>query len=75
IENNLHWTLDVIFQEDLSRARVGFEAANFAVVRRFALNLLKLEKTAKDSLAGKRQRAGWDNDYLLKVLQAGATLK
>ncbi|MCS7055685.1 MAG: ISAs1 family transposase, partial [Thermoflexales bacterium] len=51
IENNLHWTLDVIFQEDLSRARVGFEAANFAVVRRFTLNLLKLEKTAKDSLA------------------------
>lgn len=74
IENNLHWTLDIAFHEDQSRARVGFEAENFSVLRHFALNLFKLEQTVKDSLKGKRQRAGWDNDYMFTVLNAGAAL-
>ena len=68
IENALHWSLDVTFNEDGSRVRSGNGAENFSVLRRMALNLLKAEQSTKRSLAGKRKDAAWDNDYLLKVL-------
>ena len=68
IENQLHWSLDVTFNEDGSRVRSGNGAENFSVLRRMALNLLKAEKTTRRSLAGKRKDAAWDNDYLFKVL-------
>ena len=68
IENQLHWSLDVTFNEDGSRVRSGNGAENFSVLRRMALNLLKAEKSTKRSLAGKRKDAAWDNEYLLKVL-------
>ena len=68
IENQLHWSLDVTFNEDGSRVRSGNGAENFSVLRRMALNLLKAEKSTKRSLAGKRKDAAWDQDYLLKVL-------
>ncbi len=68
IENGLHWSLDVTFNEDASRVRSGNGAENFSVLRRMALNLLKAEKTTKRSIAGKRKDAAWDNDYLFKVL-------
>src|SRR6266852_2566766 len=41
IENKLHWVLDVTFREDLSRLRTGHGAKNMAVVRHFALNLVR----------------------------------
>jgi predicted transposase YbfD/YdcC len=41
IENTLHWTLDVTFQEDLSRVRKGHGAQNMALVRKFAFNRLR----------------------------------
>jgi predicted transposase YbfD/YdcC len=68
IENQLHWVLDVAFDEDRSRIRKGYGAENFSVLRRMALNLLKKEKTEKVGIANKRLRAGWDDDYLLKVV-------
>ncbi len=68
VEAQLHWSLDVCFHEDSSRVRMANAAENFSRVRRIALMLLKQEKTAKTGLAGKRLRAGWDRDYLLKVL-------
>lgn len=68
VENKLHWTLDVAFREDESRLRKGDGAENFSVLRRIALNLLKKEKTEKTGVETKRLRAGWDNDYLMKVL-------
>ena len=68
IENNLHWVLDQAFDEDDQRTRVGHSAANMAVMRHIALNLLKTEKTAKVGVKTKRLKAGWDNEYLLKVL-------
>lgn len=68
IENRLHWTLDIAFREDDCRVRKGNGAHNFAILRRMALNLLRQETTAKCGIAAKRKKAGWDHDYLLKVL-------
>jgi predicted transposase YbfD/YdcC len=68
IENKVHWVLDIAFREDECRIRKGNGAQNFAVLRHIALNLLKQEKTAKCGVKNKRLKAGWDEDYLLKVL-------
>ena len=68
IENSVHWVLDVAFGEDDSRVRTGHAAENFSVLRRMALNMLKSETTSQGGVAARRKRAGWDEDYLLKVL-------
>ena len=68
IENSVHWVLDVAFGEDKSRVRVGNSAENFSILRRMALNMLKSETSLKVGVAAKRKRAGWDGEYLLKVL-------
>lgn len=68
IENRLHWVLDMAFQEDHHQLRKDHGPENFAVLRHIALNLLKQEHSVKAGIKAKRLRAGWDNDYLLKVL-------
>jgi len=68
IENKLHWMLDVAFGEDASRKRKGNAAQNFSTLNKIALNLLKNEKTLKIGVKGRRLKAGWDDNYLLKVL-------
>jgi predicted transposase YbfD/YdcC len=70
IENQLHWCLDVAFDEDQSRIRAGHAAENMTLIRKIALNLLTQEASAKVGKKAKRLKAGWDNDYLLKVLAA-----
>lgn len=70
IENQLHWVLDIAFREDDSRIRDRNAANNMAIIRRLALNLCKKEKTAKVGVKVKRKRAGWDDDYLLTLLNA-----
>jgi predicted transposase YbfD/YdcC len=70
IENSLHWVLDVVFREDDSRHYAGNSGENFALLRRWAISLLKQEKTSKDSLKTRRLRCGWDDDYLTKVLKS-----
>jgi predicted transposase YbfD/YdcC len=67
IENNLHWSLDVTFNEDQSRLRTGHGAKNMAVVRHFALNLLR-QVADKCSIKRRRKRASWDTQYLLQIL-------
>jgi predicted transposase YbfD/YdcC len=68
IENQLHWTLDVVFGEDQSRARTGYAIENLATLRRLALNMLKGEKSKKRGIKGKMLNASWDHTYLLKLL-------
>jgi len=69
IENSLHWCLDVAMREDASRIRRDHAPENVAVLRHIALNLLKQEMSCKLGLKRKQLKAGWDHDYLLKVLR------
>nr|WP_035627828.1 ISAs1 family transposase [Herminiimonas sp. CN] len=68
IENSMHWVLDVAFREDDCRIRIGEAAQNFAILRRIALNLLKSDTTTKLGIANKRLKAGWNVDYLGRLL-------
>ena len=68
IENGRHWVLDVVFREDDSRVRAGHAGANLAMLRRVAVSLLK-RAPGKRTTPTKRLKAGWDDDYLLQVLQ------
>jgi len=68
VENKLHWVLDMTFREDDSRKRAKNAAANFSILRKIVLNLLKQDK-GKGSLKGKRKAAGWSDNYMLELLQ------
>lgn len=70
IENSLHWTLDLAFREDESRARANHSAENLNIIRHLSLNLLKQEKSCKESVMSKRLLCSWDTSYLSKVLGA-----
>ena len=63
----LHWVLDVTFKDDLSRVRKGHGSKNMAIVRHFALNLVRTA-IDKKSLKTRRKLAGWDTDYLATLL-------
>ena len=69
VENSLHWRLDVIFQEDQSRARTGFAAANLSALRKLALNAAKADKSVKDAVKGKLFRAAISDDFRLQLLR------
>ena len=69
IENRLHWVLDVDFKDDLARLRTGHGARNMAVVRHFALNLVRTLGDKK-SIKLRRKLAGWSDDYLASILTA-----
>jgi len=69
IENGLHWVLDVVFREDRSRVREGNAGTNLAMIRRVAASLLN-RAPGKGSGVTKRLKAGWDESYLLQVLQS-----
>lgn len=67
IENRLHWVLDMVFDEDRQRKRNKNAANNFSFIRKMALNILKKD-TSKGSLVTKRLKAGWDHNFLIKLL-------
>jgi predicted transposase YbfD/YdcC len=68
IENCLHWVLDVAFREDDSRIRQGEAPENLAVLRHIGLNLLRQETSSRVGIHAKRLKAGWDTQYLQRVL-------
>ena len=70
IENQLHWILDVGFDEDASQSCRGYSAENLAVIRHVGLNLLSRDKKTKVGVKTKRLKAGWDDSYLKDVLNA-----
>ncbi len=75
IENELHWVLDIAFDEDRCRVRKDHGPENFALLRHIALNLLKHGKTCKRGIQGKRLLAAWNHNYLLKVLAGFSQLQ
>jgi predicted transposase YbfD/YdcC len=75
IENKVHWVLDVDFHEDLSQISMGHAAENFSILRRLTLNIIRLDPDKKKSLKGRREIAGWDNDYMSYLLGLAAIKK
>lgn len=75
IENKVHWVLDVDFQEDLSQLSTGHAEENFSILRRLSLNVIRLDPDSKKSLRGRRECAGWDNEYMTYLLSLAAIKK
>jgi predicted transposase YbfD/YdcC len=71
IENRLHWVLDVVFHDDLSRLRSGNGPQNMAIVKHMAINLLRATKPTA-SLKVRRKKAAWNTTYLKRVLSGAA---
>ena len=69
VENRLHWCLDVTFGEDACRIRTDHAPHNLNIVRKIAMNLLRLSPLRK-SLPKKRLRACLSPDYLAQVIGA-----
>lgn len=67
IENQLHWILDVVFEEDRSRVRKDNAPENLAILRKLALNIIRAN-TDKMSMRQKIKRAGWQDSYLVNLL-------
>lgn len=68
IENTLHWTLDVTFNEDASRIRKESSPENYAMIRHIALNILRSYKSIKYSVKRKLNMAALDDDFRAKLL-------
>ena len=67
IENQLHWILDVVFEEDRSRVRMDNAPENFSILRKIALNIVRAHPE-KISMRQKIKRAAWNDAFLLDVL-------
>lgn len=70
IENNLHWSLDVVFKEDESLKKKGNSAKNYNIILKMALAMLNRENSKKASKPVKRMNAAWDDTYRDKVLKS-----
>jgi predicted transposase YbfD/YdcC len=68
VENNLHWVMDMVFRDDESRVRKDHAPANFATIKHAAFNFLK-RAPGKESMRGKRKRAGWEDEFLYSVVR------
>lgn len=70
VENPLHWTLDMVFDEDHSRARSEYAAENLAIVRHIAYDLLRTAQVTSGGISRKKKSLTWNAEKLLKVLMA-----
>jgi predicted transposase YbfD/YdcC len=68
VENSRHWVLDVAYGEDQARMREGNSAANFSILRRITLNLIRQDHSVKAGVKNRRLLAGWDDAYRQKLL-------
>jgi predicted transposase YbfD/YdcC len=68
VENTLHWTLDVTFNEDSSRIRKESSPENYAMIRHIALNILRSYKSMKASVKRKLNMAALDDDFRTKLI-------
>ena len=69
IENQLHWTLDMTFREDVSRIRTEASPENFAIMRHIALNLIKNDSSRKASMKRKRFMAALEDDFRETIIR------
>jgi predicted transposase YbfD/YdcC len=67
IENQLHWVLDVVFDEDRARNRKDNGPENLAILRKLALNVLRSHPSTA-SIRRKIKRCGWEDTFLLSML-------
>jgi len=74
IENNLHWQLDIVFDEDNNRVTKRHTAENLALLRRLTLSLLYAHP-AKLSIAKKRYAAALDTAFLEEILRGDGILE
>ena len=63
----MHWVLDVTFREDDSRVRDRTAARNLALLRKIALNLVAADRSSQTSVRGRRKKAAWNDDYMLRI--------
>jgi predicted transposase YbfD/YdcC len=66
IENDLHWQLDVVFNEDDARTRKNYAPQNLAVIRRMALDILRAHP-ADRSIARKMKLATWSRAFFFEL--------
>jgi predicted transposase YbfD/YdcC len=66
VENDLHWQLDVVFNEDDARSRKDYAPQNLAVLRRIALDILR-HHPADKSIARKMKLAAWSRPFFLEL--------
>ena len=66
VENNLHWPLDVVFDEDDSRTRKNHAPQNLSFIRRMALDILNAHPD-KRSPARKMKLAAWKKEFFFEL--------
>jgi predicted transposase YbfD/YdcC len=69
VENNLHWSLDVVFREDHNKYRDRVGAQNLSAVRKMALGFLKKDDTVKKSLKRKQFQALTSSNFRETILK------
>jgi predicted transposase YbfD/YdcC len=70
VENQCHWTLDVVFKEDESLITEGYAPENLRVMNLLVAKMLKAEKTCKKGVRAKQFKASLNQEYLCRVLEA-----
>ena len=72
IENQLHWSLDVIFREDASRARKDNSPLNMNVLRKTALSVVRKANLSSKRLGARKKmlKAALNHNVLSKILFA-----